>query len=547
MTHEITLTGYQAQHAEDSLLSLGTADSYGTETLHITADDAWAGLTITATFVRDLDRTRVLADQDGYITVPQEATSLDGGGFLGRIVFAGVKNGMQRISTDLMYRITPHASAEGSESAPTPAAWEQFIAAVKADRDAAETAAKNAEKIGDRYGALADETENMETLLGYTRGTGSTSTMTPDNIYTGRYIANDGTLPSLSDTNFVVKEFSVKAGRSYRLYSPQATQLMGDFPIAAFKTTAGTSGTCTVLKQGSTVATDYNFTYVPAEDGCIFIAGHMNFYSLRIDETVETGMKLERIDALEKKAGKTLWSGRKIVWIGTSVPFGQYAQKSYAQEAADALGATLVNASVPGLAIHTAADGSSLTYGSLCLSKSEYAAAGVTIPDAPIAYTPGGAYNDFYRTYENVFSEENSDADLYVFDVAPNNERWGTADWDAFDFSNWAYTDGTAFSAHRTTFLGALLFLLDKLYAVNPNARVALLLGSSFAYEAGKAAFELLHAKWNIPVIDLWGKVNTSPKSLAKLKAQDGTDPHPSTFAHEVMGRMLAGELTLIG
>ena len=74
----------------------------------------------------------MLADQDGYIAVPQEATSLDGGGFLGRIVFAGVKNGMQRISTDLMYRITPHTSAEGSESAPTPAAWEQFIAAVKA-------------------------------------------------------------------------------------------------------------------------------------------------------------------------------------------------------------------------------------------------------------------------------------------------------------------------------------------------------------------------------------------------------------------------------
>ena len=547
MTHEITLNGYQAKHEAEGLLSLGTADSYGTERLHITADEAWDGLTIAATFVRERSRTRVLMDADGCIAVPQEATSLDGGGFLGRVVFAGVKSNMQRISTDLVYRITPHASAEGTESEMTPAVWEQLASMVQADADRAETAAENAEKIGARYGALADETEAMQSLLGYAPGESGTSTMTAASVYTGLYIAADGTLTAIADANFVVKEFPVKTGRSYRIYSPQATQLMGNFPIAGFKTSAGKNGVCTVLKQGSATPTDYNFTYIPAEDGCIFIAGHMNFYSLRIDETVATGVKLTRVDALEEKAGKTLWSGKKVVWIGTSVPFGQYAEKSYAKEAADALGFTLVNASVPGLAIHTASNGSKLTYGSLCLSKSEYAAQGVKIPDAPVAYTPGGVYNDFYRTYENVFSAENSDADLYVFDVAPNNERWSTADWEAFDFDNWAYADGSAFSAHRTTFLGALLFLLDKLYTLNPTARVVLLLGSSFAYDAGKAAFALLRAKWNIPVIDLWGKVNTSPRSLAQLKAKSGTDPHPSTFAHEVMGRMLAGELLLVG
>ena len=113
MTHEITLNGYQAKHEAEGLLSLGTADSYGTERLHITADEAWDGLTIAATFVRERSRTRVLMDADGCIAVPQEATSLDGGGFLGRVVFAGVKSNMQRISTVLVYRITPHASASG--------------------------------------------------------------------------------------------------------------------------------------------------------------------------------------------------------------------------------------------------------------------------------------------------------------------------------------------------------------------------------------------------------------------------------------------------
>ena len=33
---------------------------------------------------------------------------------------------------------------------------------------------------------------------------------------------------------------------------------------------------------------------------------------------------------------------------------------------------------------------------------------------------------------------------------------------------------------------------------------------------------------------------------LKVLKSLDGTDGHPSTFAHEIMGRMLSGELTRI-
>ena len=67
---KVTLRGNCAD-TPGGVLHLSCATSYGIYRLHITADDAWAGLTITATFVRDLDRTRVLADQDGYIAVPQ--------------------------------------------------------------------------------------------------------------------------------------------------------------------------------------------------------------------------------------------------------------------------------------------------------------------------------------------------------------------------------------------------------------------------------------------------------------------------------------------
>lgn len=236
--------------------------------------------------------------------------------------------------------------------------------------------------------------------------------------------------------------------------------------------------------------------------------------------------------------------GKKVVWIGTSVPYGAAGvTTSYALEVANKLGFNLVNCSTPGVSIHTDASGKPLTHGSIASTKAEYAENGKVIEDAPIEWTPSGNINNYYRTYENIFCEANADADLYVFDVVPNNANFNTSDWDAFDFENWQYKDGSTFESHRTTFYGALLFLMDKMYALNENARMVFILGSSFQYAEGKEAFAKLKEQWNIPCLDLWGKINTSPRSLPKLLAQNGTDPHPSTHAHQIMGRMLANDL----
>lgn len=237
------------------------------------------------------------------------------------------------------------------------------------------------------------------------------------------------------------------------------------------------------------------------------------------------------------------WTNKKIVWIGTSVPFGQYATKSYPHEVSKHLGFELVNCSAPGLAIHTGNNNTVMKYGSLALSKAEYEAINWTIPNEPVAYVPGGSYNDYYRTYENIFCEENADADLYVFDVVPNNSNFDTSDWNMFDHKNWCYTDGSSFEDHRTTFLGALLFLMDKMYTLNENARMIFVLGSGFSYWEGKSAFEAIVSKWNIPIIDLWSKINTSPKSINKIFSENGTNGHPSTYAHELMGKMLSHDL----
>lgn len=243
----------------------------------------------------------------------------------------------------------------------------------------------------------------------------------------------------------------------------------------------------------------------------------------------------------------SVWKDKKILCLGTSVSFGSGANENYIHYASEKLGFNLINTSVPGEAIQTRSDGTSMQWGSTSLSKSEYANQGITIADAPILpIIPNGNYNNYYRTWENIFNAENNDVDLYVFDVVPNNGDFSLTDWNNFNKSSWSYNNGT-FADHRTTFLGALLFLMDKMYEINPNARMVFVLSSNFAYQEGKQALETIANYYKIPIIDLWSKINTSPKSIIKINQEDGANQHPTTFAHECMGRMFIGELMKIG
>lgn len=316
------------------------------------------------------------------------------------------------------------------------------------------------------------------------------------------------------------------------------------FPLGAFYDRNGEL----IMKIGHTASEAHTKELYHVPKSAIKLIVNGNTWNVPAIEKFVSGDLDADILAIREKLTtlESTMTGKKVVWIGTSVSFGQYAEASYPHEAAEKLGFELVNCSVPGLAIHTNKDGTMAQYGSLALSKTEYAQQGWTIPLEPVKYVPGGDYNNHYRTYENVFCEANADADLFVFDVAPNNTDFSLNDWNAFDHTNWCYKDGSDFADHRSTFFGALLFLMDKMYALNENARMVFVLGSAFAYREGKNAFQVIKDKWNIPVIDLWGKINTSPRSVVKLKSKDGTDWHPSTFAHVTMGEMLIGEMQSI-
>lgn len=178
-THEIKLDGYGAHTtlAEDRpIMLLGTAESYGIETLHVVSGKSWEGLTITATFnAPDGTSTDMLMDADGSITVPSEATAKSGSG---KIVFTGVSNGIQRISCDLEYFVVAHSAINGVQSGGVAPSW--FEQAVTRFMPAGGTAGQVLTKLTDTdFDAKWQDSQGgagLEPLVG------TTQTITPSQV-----------------------------------------------------------------------------------------------------------------------------------------------------------------------------------------------------------------------------------------------------------------------------------------------------------------------------------------------------------------------------
>ena len=158
--HEVQLKGYSVR---PSNLSLGTFDSYGIEQLHVTADDSWDGLDILAVFhAPDGTATKVVVGADGMLAVPPEATAKQAG--VGRIVFVGLAENVQRITVDMGYNIKPHADIDGDNpGTPTPDVVQQILensnhavsiatAAQEASENARQAAEDAAKKAGEGAG-----------------------------------------------------------------------------------------------------------------------------------------------------------------------------------------------------------------------------------------------------------------------------------------------------------------------------------------------------------------------------------------------------------
>lgn len=133
--HEVQLKGYSVRPGN---LSLGTFGSYGIEQLHVTLDDTWSGLAVTATFNPPKGEPReIRLPENGLIDVPAEATANEG---TVTIVYCGVANGVQRITKTQGYNVITRGPVGGTEPfKPSESLATQVLqAALNAEKNSAE-------------------------------------------------------------------------------------------------------------------------------------------------------------------------------------------------------------------------------------------------------------------------------------------------------------------------------------------------------------------------------------------------------------------------
>lgn len=152
--HEVQLKGYSVRPGN---LSLGTFDSYGIEQLHVTLDDTWSGLAVTATFNPPKgEPVEIRVPENGLIDVPAEATANEG---TGSIVYCGVANGVQLITKTQGYNVITHGNVGGtSPFNPSESLATQVLqAALNAEKNSAEanTAAQSAQTAAESAASAA--------------------------------------------------------------------------------------------------------------------------------------------------------------------------------------------------------------------------------------------------------------------------------------------------------------------------------------------------------------------------------------------------------
>ena len=141
--HEIILKQYAA-YCKEQPLYLGTAGSYGMEMLTIIREGVWAEYDILAAFHPPVGAAvQVRVGANNQIGVPIEATAEKG---MGKIVFAGYKEGVRQIAVDILYKVAPSSGASGTEPAePTPDVVQQIMLAANAAESLAQSVRDDAD------------------------------------------------------------------------------------------------------------------------------------------------------------------------------------------------------------------------------------------------------------------------------------------------------------------------------------------------------------------------------------------------------------------
>ena len=239
------------------------------------------------------------------------------------------------------------------------------------------------------------------------------------------------------------------------------------------------------------------------------------------------------------------WYNKRIVWLGTSISenynghgasLTKKIENSYPNILGKLLRCDVINKSTRGLASALDPDGTIQKYGSLCATIDEYQ--NPILNNENQAIVGGNNNRNIFRTYENALLHQN--ADVYVFDLVPNNESFDTNEWENFDFETHTFYDMSSFKDNRKTYLGSILFLYNELMLENPSAKIIFV--TTYKTEhPGVQNTIIAHNQLNVPMIDLRNLINNRGDTYTTV---DGI--HPTQRTVDIMAEILAQEFRKI-
>jgi hypothetical protein len=145
------------------------------------------------------------------------------------------------------------------------------------------------------------------------------------------------------------------------------------------------------------------------------------------------------------------------------------------------------------------------------------------------------------------------DIDVWVFDVMSNNSGGAdTSDWDNFDLENWKYKNDAdpMLKNHRETYLGAMIYVITKLWTLNPLARVVFI---GWDGNAGATIVEQskeLCAALNIPYLEVMQNSNVRSANVAGYKCLGFNtawfgETHPTDLGHHHIKEILKRQMLI--
>jgi hypothetical protein len=213
------------------------------------------------------------------------------------------------------------------------------------------------------------------------------------------------------------------------------------------------------------------------------------------------------------------WTGKKICWMGTSIPAGYPSsdkEKSYPNLAAAKLGANIINESLASSLVRIATS-AGLSMGSTF--------DGVSFGKTGAELTAGGY--SAANSYESKMLSH-LDADLFVFD-------FGFNDFSA-DSTNFNIMPSNA--VDRNTFIGSMNYCIYRLLEQKPRARIALFGHYENQYRPLIASAQQVIADyWQAYLFKTWERTNWSqrlvpPANTTSVRATwltDGIHPNSDT------------------